>query len=120
MDSQKKASNALRLFCKEFGVPKRLTFDGSKEQSMTGTEFMKQVRTHNIDYHISEPDIHNQNLVEGVIRELRGKWYRIMIKKQIPTQLWDYRLKWISETSSLTHTTAGVLGGTISLQELSG
>ena len=120
MDSKKKAGNALRLFCQEFGVPERLTFDGSKEQSKAGTEFMKQVRTHNIDYHISEPDLHNQNPVEGVIGELRRKWYRIMIRKRIPKQLWDYGLKWVSETSSLTHTTAGVLGGTIPLQEVTG
>ena len=59
MDSKTKAGDALRLFCQEFGVPERLTFDGSKEQSMPGTQFMKQVRTHNIDYHISEPDLHN-------------------------------------------------------------
>ena len=31
MDSKKKAGDALRLFCQEFGVPERLTFDGSKE-----------------------------------------------------------------------------------------
>ena len=120
MDSKKKAGNALRLFCQEFGVPERLTFDGSKEQSMPGTEFMKQVRQHDINHHISEPDLHNQNPVEGCIRELRRKWYRIMIKKRIPQQLWDYGLRWISETSSLTHTTAGVLGGTIPLLDVSG
>ena len=32
MDSKGKAGDALREFCKEFGVPERLTFDGSKEQ----------------------------------------------------------------------------------------
>ena len=84
MNSKKKAGDALRLFCQEFGVPERLTFDGSKEQKEPSTEFMKQIRTHNIDYHISEPDLHNQNPVEGVIRELRRKWYRIMIKNQVP------------------------------------
>jgi hypothetical protein len=50
MDSKSKAGDALRLFCQEFGVPERLTFDGSKEQTKKGTEFMKQVRTHDIDY----------------------------------------------------------------------
>ena len=60
---------------------------------MKGTQFMKQVRTHNIDYHIGEPDLHNQNPVEGVIGELRRKWYRVMIRKRIPEQLWDYGLR---------------------------
>ena len=31
MDSKNKAVDALRLFCQEFGVPERLTFDSSKE-----------------------------------------------------------------------------------------
>ena len=61
MDSNKKAGDALRLFYQEFGVPERLNFDGSKEQSKPGNEFMKQIRTHSIDYHISEADLHNQN-----------------------------------------------------------
>ena len=34
---------------------------------MPGTEFMKQVRTYNIGYHISEPDLHNPNHVDGVM-----------------------------------------------------
>ena len=41
MDSKNKVVDALRLFCQEFGVPERLTFDGSKEHSNPGTEFMK-------------------------------------------------------------------------------
>ena len=32
MDSKRKAGDALKLFCQEFGVPEKLTFDGSKEQ----------------------------------------------------------------------------------------
>jgi hypothetical protein len=36
MDSKSKACDALRLFCQEFGVPEKLTFDGSKEQTMKG------------------------------------------------------------------------------------
>jgi hypothetical protein len=36
---------------------------------------MKHIRTHAIGYHIAEPDLHNQNPVEGVIREIRRKWY---------------------------------------------
>ena len=68
MDSKSKAGNALRLFCQEFGVPEKLVFDGSKEQNGRGTEFMKQIRQHDIDYHVSEPNLHNQNPVEGCIR----------------------------------------------------
>ena len=116
MDSKGKAGNALRLFCQEFGVPEKLTFDGSKEQTQKNTTFMKQIRLHDINYHITEADLHNQYPVEGVIGELRRKWYRIMVKKRIPRQLWDYGLRWVSEISSLTYTTAGTLNGTIPLE----
>ena len=84
MDNKSKAGDTLRLFCQEFGVPEHLTFDGSKEQYGKGTQFMKQVRSHNINYHISEADLHNQNPVEGTIRELRRKWYRVMIRNKVP------------------------------------
>lgn len=120
MDRKGKAGDALRLFCQEFGVPERLTFDGSKEQNGKGTEFMKQIRQHGIDYHVSEADLHNQNPVEGVIRELRRKWYRIMIRKRVPEALWDYGFRWVSETSSLTHTSAGGLNGCIPITQVTG
>ena len=120
MDSKKKAGNALRLFCQEFGVPEKLTFDGSKEQTEKDTEFMKQIRTHNINYHISEPDMHNQNPVEGVIREIRRKWYRTMVRKRVPRQLWDYGMSWTSEIMSVTHSAAGDIGGCIPLTYVTG
>eukprot|EP00957_Ditylum_brightwellii_P058334 4422729-Ditylum_brightwellii.AAC.1 len=42
MDNKSKAGEALELFCQEFEVPEKLTFDGSKEQSSHGTDFMKE------------------------------------------------------------------------------
>ena len=56
MDTKRKAGNALRTFCQEFGVPDRLTCDGSKEQ-------MQQVRKNHIDLHVIEPERHNQKSV---------------------------------------------------------
>ena len=120
MDSKGKAGDALRLFCQEFGVPERLTFDGSKEQTGKGTEFMRQIRVHDIDYHICEPGMHNQNPVEGVIREIRRKWYRTMVRKRVPEALWDYGYRWVSEISSLTHTSAGGLNGCIPITNVTG
>ena len=73
MDSKRKADNALRTFCKEFGVPKKLTFDSSKEQYQPGTRFMKQICTHDIKYHITEANLYNQNPAEGVISQIRRK-----------------------------------------------
>ena len=71
MNTKKKAGDGLRLFCREFGVTEKLAFDGSKEQGQPGTTFMKQSWSNNIDYYITEPRMHKQNPVEGVIREKR-------------------------------------------------
>ena len=120
MKTKSQAGDALKLFCQEFGVPKKLTFDGSKEQCSAGTTFMKQIWQHGIDYHIAEADLHNQNPCEGVICELRRKWYHIMIRKQIPEQFWDYGLRWISEISSQTYSTAGSMHGHIPIAMVTG
>ena len=49
MDRKGKAGDALKVFCREFGVPESLTFDGSKEQTGKNTTFMKEVRHQNIN-----------------------------------------------------------------------
>lgn len=84
MDLKSKAGDALRTFCSEFGVPERLTFDGSKEQTEKGTEFTMQICWNDIDYHVIEPDRHNQNPAEGVIHEIRWKWFHAMVRKRVP------------------------------------
>ena len=58
MDSKSKYGEALKIFCQEFGVPERITFDGSKEQTKKGTSYMKQVRSNGISHHIVEPNMH--------------------------------------------------------------
>ena len=118
MDSKRKAGDTLQLFFQEFGVPEQLNFDGSKKQCGKGTQFMKQIWQHNIDYHITEPDLHNQNPVEGVICEHRLKWYRVMIQNRVPDRLWDYGLRWVSKTSNLTYSIARGLTGHIRLTQV--
>ena len=69
MDTKRKAGDVLCTFCQELGIPNKLTFDGSKEQGQRKTEVMKQIRKKDIDFHVIEPDRHNQNPCEGGIRE---------------------------------------------------
>ena len=120
MDTKSKAGDALKLFCSEFGVPEKLIMDGSKEQTGKHTTFMKKVRSEGIEYHIIEPGMHNQNPVEGVIGQIRRRWYRTMIRKQVPKQLWDYGMRWVTEIMCLTDTAAGDLHGNIPLTEVTG
>ena len=46
-----------------------------------------------------------------------------MIRKKVPRELWDYGLRWVSETMSLTHTTSGTRNigeGCIPLTQVTG
>ena len=36
-----KFGDALKMFCQEFGVPEKITFDGLKEQACKGTIFFE-------------------------------------------------------------------------------
>ena len=79
---------------------------------------MKQIRTHSIYYHISEADLHNQNQAEGFTRKIRRNWYRTTIRRRVPRELWDYGIRWVSETTSLTHSSEWKLEGVVPLTEV--
>ena len=70
------AGDALQTFVQKFGVPEILRYDGSKEQVGKGTKFQAMIRKYNIKGKLGEPYRPNQNPAEGVICELRKKWYR--------------------------------------------
>ena len=120
MYSKAKAGDALRTFCQEFGVPERLTMDGGGEQAGRKTEFMKQVMQNRVQVHLSEPALHNQNPAEGVIREVRKRWYCVMFKKQVPWQLWDYGMRWVCDTMQCTCLQGNRIDGGILLQLVTG
>jgi hypothetical protein len=120
MDSKKKAGDSLRVFCNEFGVPEVLRHDGAKEMTKKKTEFRNQCRKYNIQTHVSEPDLHNQSPAEGVVREVRKKWYRVMFKKRVPRIYWDYGMRWVCETMSRTHLRAHRIDGGVPLQGITG
>ncbi|MEO6564809.1 MAG: hypothetical protein ABIO63_02135, partial [Casimicrobiaceae bacterium] len=120
MDRKSKAGKALRLFCKEFGVPEQLTLDGSKEQTGKNTGFMRQVRKNDINYHVIEPNRHNQNPAEGVIQEIRRKWLRTMVRKKVPRRFWDYGAKWTCEVMQRTHTRLNQLDSGVPLEAITG
>ena len=103
MDSKGKAGDALRVFCEEFGVPESLVVDGSREQTGRNTKFMAQVRKHNMKLTITEANRPNQSPAEGVVREVRRKWYRAVFAKRIPRKLWDYVFRWSSEVLRMTY-----------------
>ena len=120
MQLKSMAGEGLRQIVHDYGRPEHLTFDGSGEQCGKKTEFMKNIRKYSIDYKITEPDRPNHNFAEGVIREIRKKWYRIMVKKRVPRRLWDYGLRWVCDIQNRTSNTARGLNGQCPLEKITG
>ena len=111
MEHKSSAGQALKQFISDFGIPEKLVCDGAAEQVGKRTEFQSTVRKHAIDLHVTEPNCHNQSKVEGVIWEIRKRWFHIMLKKKVPRWLWDYGIKWVCKVMQHTASTSGDLSG---------
>lgn len=120
MSTKSAAGDGLRQFIHDFGRPERLTFDGSQEQCGRKTEFMKNIRQYSVDYHVTEPERPNHNFAESVIREIRKKWFRIMVKKRVPRRLWDYGLRWVCDIQNRTSNSSRGLDGRCPLERITG
>ena len=120
MDTKAKAGDALKEFITDFGVPDKVVMDGASEQTGRKTTFMQQLRKHHIDFHITEPERYNQSKAEGVIREIRKKWFWVMTKSAVPKRLWDYGLRWVVEIMQRTASDTGDLRGRTSLEKVTG
>ncbi len=120
MATKKDAGLAFKEFIKDYGVPEELTIDGSKEQNAKGTVFNKACRANDVKVTRTETERSNQNPAEGVIREVRRKWFRTMIRKRVPRRLWDYGIRWTCQIMQRTSTQAGSLRGDCPLQEVTG
>ena len=81
---------------------------------------MHQIRKSDIDYHGIEPERHNENSTEGVIREVRRKWYRMMICKRVPKKFWAYGIRWLCEVMQWNHICANRLDGCVPIEEVTG
>ena len=63
---------------------------------------MKQIKKHSIKFHTIESEYHDQNAVEGVIREVRRRWFRLKNLNNTPNRLWDYGLQWVCDLMQRT------------------
>ncbi len=77
------------------------------------------METYSINFHITEPHQPNHNFAEGVIREVRKKWFQIMVKK-IPQHLWDYGLHWVCDIQNRTSNSSRGLNGRFPLEQVTG
>ena len=84
-----------------------------------GELYQISVRDGILDW-VTEPHCHNQSKVGGVVREIRKRWFRIMLKKKVPKWLWDYGIKWVCEVMQHTASTSRDLSGQTALEQLTG
>ena len=68
---------SLNDFIHEWGVPEYLTFDGHMTQKGQGTDFMKTIKKHHMNWHISQPYWPTENPAEGAIWEVKRSYYRL-------------------------------------------
>ena len=111
---------ALDTFVKQYGAPDSMIYDGAPEQVGPHTKFQHNMRKYDIDGHTAETKRSEQNPVEGVIRELRKKWYREMFRTFCPRGLWCYGYPYVAKIMQLTASTAGRLQGRTPLEALTG
>ena len=107
-------------FSHDFGIPDHLTFDGYSSQVGRNTLFMKTIRKYGSQYHISSPRRPNENPAEGAIREIKKRWYRVMLKNKVPERLWDFGLVWVCETGNLSVSSSHYANGRTSLEYITG
>jgi hypothetical protein len=111
---------ALDGFVQDFGIMDLLISDGSAEQCGINTEFQRKIRKHRIEHKRSETERPNQNPAEGVIREVRKRWYRTIFNTNCLRRLWTYGLPWICAIMRMTASHAGRLQGRTPMEIVTG
>ena len=84
------------------------------------TESMQNARKYLINYHVAESYHPNHNFAEGVICEIRKKWYRIKLHKLVRQRLWDHWLQLTCDIQNRTSNRARGLDGRCPLEQESG
>ena len=111
MTSKAQAGEALGEFINNLGIPRELVMDGAREQAGNKSAMMQQIKKYDIKAKVCESERHNQNQAESAVRELKLKWYHIMVKNKVPKQLWDYGVRWCTDIINRTANTVKALHG---------
>ena len=112
--------HTLSAFISDYGAPDRLTYDGAAVQVGRHTLFQDTIRKHDIKGHVSAPRRPNENPVEGSIREIKRKWYRLQAKKKVPDRLWDFGVDYICQTSNTTTNSSRYSNGRVPIECITG
>ena len=91
MESKADAHYTLDDLFAKYGIPKFIVSDNAKEPMGM---FKKKCRRAQCPMHPIEAYTPNANLAEGVIRELKRHYRRVMLATGAPEVLWDWCLEW--------------------------
>ena len=116
----KQVGPTLKKFIAEYGIPEHLTMDGAAVQVGRNTSFMETINRATIDYHISRPYRPEENPAEGGIRELKRRFYRLVVKHGIPERLWDFVLDYVVDTMNITANYSRYSDGRVPLEVITG
>ena len=105
-------------FFEEVGIPSVMISDNAKE--LTLGEFKQKLKRAQCKMHPIEAYTPNANLVEGVIRELKRHYRRVMEETGAPEVLWDYCLEWCAMIRSHTALNLRQLDGKVPATLISG
>ncbi|CAJ1929564.1 unnamed protein product [Cylindrotheca closterium] len=94
--------------------------DGAAVQVGRNTTFMETINRAAIDYHISRPYRPEENPAKGGIRELKGRFYRLIVKHGVPERLWDFVLDYVVDTMNITANYSRYSDGRVSLEVITG
>ena len=91
--SRAEVSDTLSTFCDDLGVPAKLKMDRAPELVGKGTAFYKLARKRHIGLTYAEPERKNQIApVDTEMRELQKRTRSKMVRKNVPSRMWDYAL----------------------------
>lgn len=116
--SRTEAGDTLRRFTEDVGIPNKLTADLASEMSGKHTEFVKRAKDMHIEMSYAEKGRSNQNYAaEMEIGKVKERWKQTMVRKNVPTRLWDRALVYHGEI--LSRMARGRFGRT-GIEELTG
>ena len=109
MESKSMTGQGLKESISEYGTPDKVICNSAGEHTGKISEFMQQIRKQHIDLQLVEPGRHNRSKVEGMTRELWKRWFHVMVQIDVPKQLWDYGMRWVSKVMQRMASNAGSL-----------
>ena len=111
IETKSDAHDPIDMFVNDYGAMDILISDGGAEQVGRHTQFQAKLRKYDIKSKVAEPDRHDQNPAEGVIRDIRKRWYRQIFKTNCPRRIWNYGVPYVCAIMQMTDSYAGRLQG---------